>query len=144
MLPNYRLHSSARVNESAVPLAKKLPWARIKLATFKPWAEHCTTDPSNLLSLQERPPRTIQDIRASTILTLIFIQYNAIYHWGHTPRSVSPHQPFGTKPAASPHASPLLIPSNSQQEASTCHSHELCCRPHSLLHSWLSLSETTW
>ena len=44
---------------------------------------------------------------------------------------------------ASPHAGSLPIPSNSQQEASTCRSHEFCGRPLGLLQVGLSLTETT-
>ena len=37
----------------------------------------------------------------------------------------------------------LPVPSNTQQEASTCHSHDFCECPLSLLHAGLSLLETT-
>ena len=45
----YRPYSSARVNESAAPLTKKLLWARIELTTFRSQAKHCTTEPSGPL-----------------------------------------------------------------------------------------------
>ena len=44
---------------------------------------------------------------------------------------------------ASPHAVSLSIPSNSQQEASTCRSQEFCGRPLGLLQVGLSLVEAT-
>ena len=44
-LGSYRPYSSPRVNKSATPLTKKLPWARINLATFRPRGKHCTTEP---------------------------------------------------------------------------------------------------
>ena len=40
------------------------------------------------------------------------------------------------------HTGYLPVTSNSQQEASTCHSHQLCGDPLGLLHAGLSLSET--
>ena len=43
----------------------------------------------------------------------------------------------------SPHAGSLPIPSNSQQEASTCRSQEFCGRPLGLLQVGLSLAEAT-
>ena len=44
-LGNYRPYSSAGVSESSIPLTKKLPWAKIKLAIFRLWVRHCTTEP---------------------------------------------------------------------------------------------------
>ena len=45
-------------------------------------------------------------------------------------------------PAITP-CKPFPMPSNSQQEASTCPTHEFCGRPLGLLHPVLSLSKTT-
>ena len=49
-LDNYSLYSSAKVNKSAT-LLTKLPWAKIKLATFRPWAEHCIIEAPNSQTL---------------------------------------------------------------------------------------------
>ena len=43
VIGNYRLYSSARINESATSLIKKLLLARIKLATIRSRAEHYHT-----------------------------------------------------------------------------------------------------
>ena len=71
----------------------------------------------------------------------------SINHWGHTSRGASPRQPSdassGNHPVQVPMQASFPIPINSQQEASTCPSHELCGRPLGLLHSRLSLSEIT-
>ena len=76
-----------------------------------------------------------------------FPSYTINQSWGVYAGGALPRLPYGATPGGHalrvPHAGSLPIPSNSQQEASTCRSHEFCGRPLGLLQVGLSLTETT-